>query len=248
MEAVNPQSRRGPDALCGRIFSRLWDAHGPSRWWPAEAPDAAGRRDEIIIGAVLTQNTSWLNVKKALAVLRAEKLCRLNKLARMEPEAIAPHIRSAGYFNLKARRLRSVADFFAPGGGDRFKTLNAMDDEPLREALLGVWGVGRETADSILLYALGRRSFVVDAYTLRVGRRHGFLAENDGYEVARSWFTRHAPADTQHYNEYHALLVWVGHHYCKPTPRCAECPLSRRDCFASPEAWKNLAERRTVDS
>ena len=149
----------GRPALVGHAAAR---AAGPRGWWPGDG------RDEIIIGAVLTQNTAWRNVEKALENLKAAKLCRLSSLARRRAETIARLIVPSGYFNLKARRLKSVARFFAPGGRERFDEFAPWPTEKLREALLGVWGVGPETADSILLYALGRPSFVIDAYTMRV--------------------------------------------------------------------------------
>jgi len=232
-----------PQQITGHIFSRMLAAAGPRHWWPCHNARPECRRDEIIIGAVLTQNTAWKNVEKALANLTAAKLLDLEKLARMRSEKLAPLIRPAGYFNLKARRLVAVAQFFAPGGRARFDALAGWNDLHLREALLAVYGVGPETADSILLYALDRPSFVIDAYTLRIGVRHGLFAEGTKYEEARAQFMAHTPAAVPHYNEYHALLVWVGHHFCKPTPLCADCPLARRDCCAGPEAWRWVRER-----
>lgn len=221
-----------------KIYDRLLEACGPRGWWPGET------RDEIIIGAVLTQNTAWRNVERALAHLKEARLCRLSSLARIDPDRIAPLIRPSGYFNLKARRLKAVAEFFAPRGRSRFPTLAGWPIERLRQELLGVWGVGPETADSILLYALDRPSFVIDAYTMRVGLRHGLLPDGAKYEEVRDLFSAHIERDLQIYNEYHALIVWVGHHFCKPKPRCAECPLSRRDCFATAGAWRALEPSR----
>lgn len=223
--------------LSHRLFDRMLAAAGPRHWWPCEPGAPNCGRDEMIIGAVLTQNTAWQNVEQALAVLRRENRLDLQKLALMAPESIAPLIRPAGYYNLKAKRLSAVARFFAPQGRYRFDELEKLEDGELREALLDVFGVGRETADSILLYALKRRTFVIDAYTLRVGRRHGIFTDATDYETARAWFTQHAPATVEQYNEYHALIVWIGKNYCKPTPRCAECPLAGRDCFATRDAW-----------
>ena len=198
----------------------------------------------MIIGAVLTQNTAWKNVEQALANLKKEGLLDLEKLAVMAPEALAPLIRPAGYYNLKARRLSAVARFFAPEGHHRFEALATMTDDQLRTDLLAVFGVGRETADSILLYALHRPSFVIDAYTLRIGRRHGLFTDATDYEAARAWFTRHAERSVEHYNEYHALLVWIGNHFCKPIPRCDRCPLAGRACFSRREDWDRLAPFR----
>lgn len=215
-------------------------AAGPLHWWPCDPNGPGCGKDEMIIGAVLTQNTAWVNVERALANLKAEGLINLRKLALMEPEAIAPLIRPAGYYNLKAKRLSAVARFFAPGGEYRFDELAQMDNATVREKVLGVFGVGRETADSIVLYALKRPSFVIDAYTLRIGRRHGIFDASTDYETARAWFTKNVEPSVEIYNEYHALIVWIGKYYCKPTPRCAECPLAARECFASEAAWRGI--------
>lgn len=229
--------------LAQTLFDRMLAAAGPRHWWPGHNAHPSRRRDEIIIGAVLTQNTSWKNVEQALAVLKEHGLLDLGRLADMEPPAIAPLIRAAGYYNLKARRLHAVATFFAPGGRRRFVELESWDDERLREALLAVHGVGRETADSILLYALERPTFVIDAYTLRIGRRHGFFDEKTTYEEARAWFSARVPPDVATCNEYHALLVWIGNRFCRPTPRCAECPLAARETCATAAAWRWISEQ-----
>lgn len=216
----------------------MLEAAGPRGWWPGEG------RDEIIIGAVLTQNTAWRNVEPAIENLRAARLLRLRKLALTPPERIAPHIRPSGYFNLKARRLHSVARYFAPGGRERFNELEKRETGTLREELLGVWGIGPETVDCILLYALERPSFVVDAYTLRVLERHGLAPPRTRYEAARTLLASAIEEDVPLYNEFHALFVWAGHHYCKPKPRCARCPLASRECFVTGRAWQRLAGAR----
>lgn len=223
------------------IYDRLLEAAGPRGWWPGEG------RDEIIIGAVLTQNTAWKNVEQAIAQLREADLLTLRKLAVIPSEVIAPHIRPSGYFNLKARRLQSVAAFFAPGGRERFEELQRLDTATLREQLLGVWGIGPETVDCILLYALDRLSFVIDAYTLRVLERHGIVPAGTGYEKARALLAAATKEELQRFNEYHALFVWAGHHYCKPKPRCASCPLSTRDCFWTESAWQRLRRARKIE-
>lgn len=221
-----------------RLFDRMLEAAGPRGWWPGEG------HDEIIIGAVLTQNTAWRNVEQAIENLRSARLLRLKKLALTPPEEIAPHIRPAGYFNLKARRLRSVADHFAPEGRERFEEFEGRETSTLREELLGVWGIGPETVDCILLYAFGRPSFVVDAYTLRVLERHGLVPPGTRYEAARALLASAVEEDVPLYNEFHALFVWTGHHFCKPRPLCTECPLSSPDCFATRRAWQRLARAR----
>lgn len=242
--SVNPSPRRGKAGLAQLIFGRMLAAAGPRHWWPCDPASQNCGKDEMIIGAVLTQNTAWKNVELALASLKKENLLDLEKLAVMAPESVAPLIRPAGYYNLKARRLSAVARFFAPAGHHRFAELAALPDEQLRADLLQVFGVGRETADSILLYALHRPSFVIDAYTLRIGRRHGIFSDETDYEAARAWFTRRAEPAVEHYNEYHALLVWIGNNFCKPTPHCDRCPLSERACFAHRGDWERLAPFR----
>lgn len=241
MNGMSKRPRAG-SALARRLFERMLTAAGPRHWWPCDRSTARDGRDEIVIGAVLTQNTAWTNVEKALVNLREAGLIDLEKLALAAPESIAPLIRPAGYFNLKSKRLAAVASFFAPGGRERYGRLDGMDGEALREAILGVYGVGPETADSILLYALGRTSFVIDAYTLRIGRRHGLFDEQTQYHEARRWFMDRLGPDEALYNEYHALLVWIGNRFCKPTPRCGSCPLMRRNCFARTEDWKRIRD------
>lgn len=220
------------------IYDRLFAACGPRGWWGGDG------RDEVIIGAVLTQNTAWRNVLQAIANLKQAGLCRLSLLAPLASEKIAQIIVPSGYFNLKARRLKSVAEFFAPGGRERFDELADWPLDRLRESLLQVWGVGPETADAILLYALDRLSFVVDAYTMRVVERHGLADSSASYEKVRALFSECVEPDLQLFNEYHALLVWVGYHYCKPKPLCGKCPLAQRECFATERAWRRLATAR----
>lgn len=231
-------------ALVMELYAWMLEASGPRQWWPCDRSGVRSGRDEIIIGAILTQNTAWTNVEKALECLKAQSLCNLSHLALLDPEDFAPLIRSSGYYHLKARRLKAMAEFFAPGGVPRFDELAHWDPDSLRQALLDVYGAGPETADSILLYALERPTFVIDAYTLRIARRHGLLGEKATYDEAREFFLENTPASLPCYNEYHALLVWIGNRYCKPQPRCAECPLNRREGFAGEKAWRALADFR----
>jgi endonuclease-3 related protein len=188
----------------------------------------------------LTQNTAWKNVKLALANLKSENLLSLARIATTPAEELAPLIRPSGYYNLKARRLKSVAEFFAPDGRERFDELSVWPIDQLREALLDVKGVGPETADSILLYALDRLSFVVDAYTMRMVGRHGLARDGADYHEVRDLFTRHTEPELQTFNEYHALIVWAGHHFCKPTPLCGQCPLAERRFFKSARSWQKI--------
>ncbi|MFO1462603.1 MAG: endonuclease III domain-containing protein [bacterium] len=200
------------------MFERLLRHFGPQHWWPGETPF------EVMVGAVLTQNTSWKNVEKALANLKGAGLLSLEGLRSLSEAELAQLIRPAGYFNVKAKRLRAFLDFLHARGGD-IEGLRAQPTEGLREALLGVKGIGKETADSILLYALEHPIFVVDAYTYRVFTRHFLAPEEAGYDELQELVTDHVPAETAHYNEFHALLVNVGKEYCAPKPKCEGCPL-----------------------
>lgn len=202
------------------IYDALYAAYGPRHWWPGET------RLEVMVGAVLTQNTNWTNVERAIGNLKAANALDWHRLHRMPHARLAELIRPAGYFNVKARRLKHLTAWVVEAfDGD----LDAMFSTPtgsLRERLLGVNGVGRETADSILLYAGRHVTFVVDAYTARILRRHGLIDDEADYEQIKDLFEGNLPADEALFNEYHALLVELGKRCCRPrTPRCTECPL-----------------------
>ncbi|MCB1215675.1 MAG: endonuclease III domain-containing protein [Deltaproteobacteria bacterium] len=202
------------------IFERLLEYYGPQHWWPAETAL------EMMVGAVLTQNTAWKNVEKALANLRQEGLLAFEALQSLELEALADKIRPSGYYNLKARRLKALLDFLgqeSPLG--KIELFKSKETSSLRKAFLGVWGLGPETVDSILLYALDRPVFVIDQYTYRVFLRHHLIAEESSYEEMQSLAMDHLPEDLKKYQEYHALLVRVGKEYCGPKARCESCPL-----------------------
>jgi len=204
------------------VFDGLYAMHGPAGWWPAET------RFEILIGAVLTQNTAWSNVEKALAGLREHGWLAPEAILAAPEAELAAAIRPSGYFNIKARRLRNLCRWFLDAGG--FPALARLDTESLREALLSVNGVGRETADDILVYAFERPVFVVDAYTWRIFERLGLIAERAGYEALRAGVEAAVPdADAAFFNELHALLVIHGNRLCRPKPLCEDCAL-RRDC------------------
>jgi endonuclease III related protein len=200
------------------LFQRLLEAYGPQHWWPGDGAF------EIMVGAVLTQNTAWGNVEKAIA--------RLVEAGRLTPEAIvalppghlAELIRPAGYFNVKARRLQSLCRFLLEAGG--IEALGRRPTAQLRADLLAVHGVGPETADDILLYALERPVFVVDAYTRRLGSRLGLLREPTGYEDIRAAFEGALGLDPSLLNELHALIVHHAKHVCRKRPRCGECCLA----------------------
>ena len=208
-------------------YAALLEHFGPGYWWPASSPF------EVAVGVVLTQNTNWRNVEKALANLRRLGPLTPVFLWSLSPEDLAEAIRPSGYFTLKAGRLRNLLAFLARKAGgaappedDRLDCLRGLPLEGLREELLAVRGIGPESADSILLYALGLPSFVADAYTFRLLHRHGFVGEEAGYEELREAFVGVLPEDVRIYNECHALIVRLGKTFChKRSPDCRSCPL-----------------------
>jgi endonuclease-3 related protein len=203
-----------------RFFDAMLSAYGPQGWWPGRG------RTEIVIGAILTQNTNWKNVEKAIAQLRANGLLDWGALRDVALDDLAQCIRPAGYYNLKARRLKNFVAWLWENHDGDMDRLEDVGLGPLREALLGINGIGSETADAILLYALNRPTFVIDAYTGRIARRHGLIdSEADGHEL-KALFEDHLPADVALFNEYHALLVEVGKRHCKPRAKCEGCPLA----------------------
>jgi len=202
-----------------RIFDLLLQRYGPLHWWPAETPL------EVCVGAILTQNTAWGNVEKAIANLKGEGLLTLPALRDVATDRLGSVIRPAGFFNVKSLRLKEFIDWlYDRFGGDLDMMFNG-DWQELRGALLKVKGVGRETADSILLYAGRKPTFVVDAYTKRLFSRFGLLPENSGYEEVRALFMENLPADEALFNEYHALIVQHGKEHCRKKPRCKGCDL-----------------------
>lgn len=203
------------------IYRVLLDHYGEQRWWPAESAI------EMIVGAVLTQNTNWKNVEKAIAVLRERNLLSFEALAKITQEELADFIRPAGYYNLKTTRLKNLLQMIADEYGGSMQQFINDDLYNSRENLLKVKGVGEETADSILLYACGHPTFVVDTYTHRVFSRHNLLAEECTYGDIQESFMDNLPSDPDLYNEYHALIVRVAKEYCrKSKPLCEQCPLN----------------------
>src|SRR5712671_101471 len=229
-------------------YRALFRAWGHQHWWPAQS------RFEMIVGAYLTQNTSWTNVERALGNLRKARLLTINGIRRTRQHKLEQLIRPAGYFRQKAQRLKTFLRFLDERYGGSFERMFAQPSEKLRAELLALNGVGPETADSILLYAGNHPVFVVDAYTRRVFLRHGIIGQNTSYEEIRamieqaignteaeSLVVQAAAADprhpvsrisssvrsalAQHYNELHALIVRVGNHYCRAKPICEGCPL-----------------------
>ncbi len=203
-------------------YDALFRAHGPQHWWPGRT------RFEVIVGAILTQNTSWTNVERAIHNLRKQKLLSPVAMALVSTASLARLIRSSGYFRQKARKLKAFARFLEEV---HYGSLTKMFRTPtsiLREQLLAVHGIGPETADSILLYAGKHPVFVVDAYTRRILERHNLAGGKESYGEVRSFFERNLPTSAPLFNEYHALIVHTGKHFCRAHfPHCEACPLKQ---------------------
>ena len=212
--------RRAGRAELLAIHDALFAAFGPQGWWPGKTPF------EVMVGAILTQNTNWRNVERAIANLRVARVLTPAAMARLRPGALAELIRPAGYFRVKAARLGNLIDHLRRRHGGSVARLLRTPLPGLRDELLSISGIGPETADSILLYAAGHPSFVVDAYTKRILARHGLVAAEAGYVEVQRIFTRALPAHAPLFNEFHALIVRLGKEFCRPrAPRCAACPL-----------------------
>lgn len=204
------------------IYRKLFRRFGPQHWWPGETPF------EVAVGAILTQNTAWTNAHRAVLELKGRGLLHPNRLARIPQRRLAQLIRSSGYFNQKAERLRAFARFVVRRYGGGMGRMRRAPVSRLRRELLDIPGIGPETADSILLYALEKPVFVVDAYTRRILARHSLVDWDASYDQIQGLFQRALPRDQRLFNEYHALLVAVGKGLCKRSqPRCPECPLRR---------------------
>ncbi|MFH0862818.1 MAG: endonuclease III domain-containing protein [Candidatus Altiarchaeota archaeon] len=203
-----------------RVYGMLREAYGPRHWWPADTPF------EVCVGAILTQSASWTNVEKAIANLKEAGLLSPSGILKTENRKLARLIRPSLYYNVKARKLKEFARFLS-GFGGRVEGMAEAPTEELRGELLAVWGIGPETADSILLYALGRPTFVVDAYTRRIFSRLGMVGEGSSYDGVKAFFEGNLPRDAALYNEYHALIVEHGKVACRTRERCDGCCLGR---------------------
>ena len=216
-----------PRAALLNIFSVLLDHYGPLKWWPAETPF------EVCVGAILTQNTNWSNVEKAINALKKADVLTPEGLRTVEPDRLATLIRPSGYFNIKTRRLKDFIEWLFARHDGSLERMFAIDWRILRGELLAVRGIGPETCDSILLYAGGKPTFVVDAYTRRLFHRLGLLSEQADYEETRLLFMANLPADAALFNEYHALIVEQCKQFCRSKPRCDGCPLASGCCFCA---------------
>lgn len=208
-----------------QVFRVLHQTHGPQHWWPADS------RFEVMVGAVLTQNTAWSNVERAIVALKDAHVLSPEALLALSDAELARLIRPSGYFNVKARRLKALCRWCLEHGGHR--RLRHWSTDRLRASLLSVHGIGPETADDILLYAFDRPVFVIDAYTRRLLGRLGHPQAEAPYETFRQSLESALGADTELFNQYHALIVAHGKDVCRPKPRCETCRLVRGCGFAA---------------
>lgn len=208
-----------PEVDLMNLYGRLLYHFGHRNWWPGDSPF------EIVVGAILTQNTNWKNVEKAIANLKRAGVLSYKKLLAISEEQLAELIRPSGYYNQKAKKLKAFLRFLKHENKGSLKKMFAQETAALRRQLLEIHGIGPETADSILLYAGSHPVFVVDLYTYRVATRHGWVPEGIDYNGLQRFFMDRLPNDVSLYNDYHAQLVAVGNRFCRKTPQCDECPL-----------------------
>ncbi|MDH4227646.1 MAG: endonuclease III domain-containing protein [Deltaproteobacteria bacterium] len=203
-------------------YKAMFSAFGPQDWWPGDT------RFEIIVGAILTQNTNWTNVEKAIVNLKKAKALNPKKMHSLAVHDLAQYIRPAGYFNVKAARLKHFLNHLFDIYGGSIDKMFGHRTDALREELLSINGIGPETCDSILLYAAERPVFVIDAYTKRMLMRHKIVGQKAGYNDMQKLFMENLKHDTEMFNEYHALIVKTGKDFCRPrNPRCSACPLGK---------------------
>ena len=204
-----------------KIYNSLYNYFGPLNWWPGDTPF------EIMVGAILTQNTSWSNVEKAINNLKKENLLEPRKLYHVNQEELAQLIKPSGYYNIKARRLKNFVNIFVNDFEGSAEKMFSGDGRELRKKLLNVNGIGPETADSILLYAGKKPFFVVDAYTKRIFSRHKLISKDFTYYQIQEFFNQNLDQDVKLFNEFHAQVVMLGKNICtSKNPNCAKCPIA----------------------
>jgi len=208
------------DNRISKIYKLLFKRFGPQHWWPAET------RFEVIVGAMLTQNAAWSNVKKAIFNLKKAKVLTFDRLLKIDDARLKQLIRPAGYFNIKTKRLKNLLNFIKSNYKGDLRIIRRISIEKIRQELLSVNGVGKETADSIILYAFDKPIFVVDAYTRRVLSRHRLFPSDSSYDEIQAFICSNLKKNVQVYKEFHALIVRLGKEYCKKRkPLCQSCPL-----------------------
>ncbi len=212
-----PPSARNLKPILLKVYSFLYKIYGPQRWWPANS------RFEVVVGAILTQNTNWSNVEKAINNLKKEKLLSPSILHKINPERLAALIRPSGYYNMKAKRLKNFLNFLFSNYNGKLSSMKRVPIEVLRKEVLGVDGIGPETADSILLYALDKPVFVIDAYTRRITECLNIARQGISYDDLQAIFTQNLPVNAGLFNEFHALIVMHSKAICKARPNCEEC-------------------------
>ena len=224
METLGTESAKRTDREMLRdrlldIYDRLYDHYGPQHWWPGDS------RFEMMVGAVLTQAAAWANVEKAISNLLAADVLSPRAIRDLSQERLAHLVYPSGYFNSKARKLKALSMYLGERFNDDLDAMSREDAERLREELLGVYGIGEETADDILLYALGKSTFIVDNYTRRVFSRLELAPDKTSYSSHRSLFMDHLPLGVALFQEYHALIVLHGKEVCRKRPICHGCTL-----------------------
>jgi len=216
-------------AILEAIFARLFEHFGPQHWWPAETAF------EVVVGAILTQNTSWTNVERAIKALKRADMLSIDGIYHCNEDKLSELIKPSGFFRRKAKRLKHFVDYIVNQWNGSLEAFLSQPMEALRSQLLELNGIGPETADSIILYAAGQPSFVVDRYTHRVMFRHGYVPEQYCYEELKQLFMNNLPHDIGLFQEYHALFVRLGKEYCTSKPRCQGCPLNNGHSFIRKE-------------
>ncbi len=204
-----------------KIFILLDNRWGDQKWWPADS------RLEIIIGAILTQNTSWKNVEQALSNLKKNNKISISKISNASHKELASLIKPAGYYNQKSKYIIGVVNYIKKKYNGSLDELFSLDLSLLRKELLSLKGIGPETADTIILYASQKPIFVIDTYTRRFMERHQLASKNDSYDSLAKKFTDSLPRDYKLYNQFHALIVQLGKNYCKTKAKCSGCPLEK---------------------
>jgi len=200
-------------------YDRMYQHFGSRHWWPANSTL------EIIVGAILTQNTAWANVEKAIENIKAAGGLSIKRLSDIPGEILAEWIRPSGYFNIKTRRLKAIIHFIGERYEGNLEKMASVPLDTLRKELLNIYGIGEETADSILLYAFEKPIFVIDAYTRRIFARHRLVGEKSPYNEIQRFFMSNLPKNVPFFNEYHALIVETGKTFCRRKPLCSPCPL-----------------------
>ena len=211
--------RRFPVPTVFKIYQILFAHYGLQHWWPGQS------EFEIMVGAVLTQNTNWQNVERAIGNLKQKKLLSINKINKLSVSRLAKEIKSSGFFQIKAKRLKALVNYLILRYDGNIRQMQKKKTAVLRRELLAIYGIGKETADSILLYALNKPVFVVDSYTKRIFVRHGYLSDEMDYNDIQKFFTINLPKSVRIFNEYHALLVRLAKDFCRTNPLCESCPI-----------------------